>query len=1456
MENKKDDKVTSSPEQNSSQEETYNLIIKEYHSFKDRLSEEIINNEFCYNVNNKCYLILVSCINELNNNINEYYDKNLYIKKNLNDSFIFGRNKHPKSIDNIKDAIDCIKKNGKLEIINQDLFNFIFKDCNLKEINYFCGNNRLIIEFEEEHFYSLIFIINPQKSFSNSFEFKIEKKNRNKIIELYKNLLFIDKDITNFMIDLKTNDEIAYFKKIIDNFDVLFNKINNEIECNHFNLTEFKFIYFFCYKKFFSLFKLNIFKSYQNYYLINSEFLSDFKKNSIYEEINNLLKKYDYFDKNLNIDNFEEYMYNIINYYLDKKNFNYKNEKLTNINNIFPKKINKFDIELYDNCSFVHEIFIKIINKYGNFNKKLSIKPKNIIIKNGIIYLFEGNYITIGNINEQLLFIPKYICFYSDLGTLEEEKKLLISNKIKEYIISRKCNINNHNNQTLIKGNNKIIGKLLILHNDIQLEEQNNINIIKYNNSFINNDFERENELLEIYNKKKEKEIDIHNVNLLNKTNEKNDDLKKMNENIQLKDEEEKLKNYYENEKNEKDLNNSIIKEKQIEAKKLQPENEIKEENYDNKLRSKSKNCEQKIIKENERQLRHKGSYIKDINKIYNKNKPELTNIEKEIIKLNNDEKDNNNQLLEKYQKEIEELRQNNIDKDEVKNKLISFINNKEEQKENDYNKFLEENQKLKEYKLNFKKELDNESKLNEENKKLKQNKDVYQKNLDYKIKDITNKNENILMEEDLNKKNLNFSKKYKKRKIKKQKNNDEQLNKEIKKEKDNKKVKQKDDFIININEYFQKQVNIQPIKNNLLLSFNNDIDKINENYNKLLNKKLKKISNDKRSFSRIKENLIEEKVLNKYYKSDKNNEISNKEEYFQKLNKKLNKTVDNKEKIIKIEIIENNNKDNEEKLKKEYENKILNKNDEIQQIKKNNNNINEDLKIKEKEYNIKISLLEEQKNNFQNENKELIQANKNLENEVKEFEQNNKKLNDNIENLKRELNDKMEENKQLYKRIYDKSIKNRYNLKNRKLLMDNNKEDEELKIDCIYMKEDQLEEKKKLNDKFKLCKSNDKNKLKEFQSLNERLKEYNFEKNEEIKILKENNKKNEEKLKKEFEIKLQEKEDEIKKELEKKEKEINNIINENEELKNKLSNNQKKLENLEKEINELKQINKNKENEINKLNEFKKQIEEKEKQNQKLLNEIIELKQNNKKIKKEFDDKKNENEKLIKESEIFRQNEKNYKNKINEIESENKKIKEENDKLKSEIKELKKELEINKQIKNNNINNLEKLIEKYKYEKDELLNIQKELKKENEILKINKNDLQKQINDDLNIINDEKQKNQSLQDRINQKDNEIKKLKEELADKVLALNSHNQLIMKNQMMSINFISTDSYLHYSIPCLSTDIFAEIEEKLYKEYPEYRETDNYFLYNGNKIFRFKTIEQNNIKNGKPITLITP
>ena len=41
--------------------------------------------------------------------------------------------------------------------------------------------------------------------------------------------------------------------------------------------------------------------------------------------------------------------------------------------------------------------------------------------------------------------------------------------------------------------------------------------------------------------------------------------------------------------------------------------------------------------------------------------------------------------------------------------------------------------------------------------------------------------------------------------------------------------------------------------------------------------------------------------------------------------------------------------------------------------------------------------------------------------------------------------------------------------------------------------------------------------------------------------------------------------------------------------------------------------------------------------------------------------------------------------------------------------------------------------------------------------------------------------------------------------------------------------------------------------LYKKYPKYTETENYFLVNGNRVNRHKTLEKNNIKNNGIITL---
>ena len=106
-------------------------------------------------------------------------------------------------------------------------------------------------------------------------------------------------------------------------------------------------------------------------------------------------------------------------------------------------------------------------------------------------------------------------------------------------------------------------------------------------------------------------------------------------------------------------------------------------------------------------------------------------------------------------------------------------------------------------------------------------------------------------------------------------------------------------------------------------------------------------------------------------------------------------------------------------------------------------------------------------------------------------------------------------------------------------------------------------------------------------------------------------------------------------------------------------------------------------------------------------------------------------------------------------------------------------------------------------------------------------------------------------------KDNIINQLKQQLEN----LNNNTRNYPKKQiniedMRCVNFITTDQSLFYAVSCSGQDTFAEVEEKLYKEYPEYRETNNTFLANGTEILRFKTINDNKIGTGKPIMLVKP
>ena len=65
------------------------------------------------------------------------------------------------------------------------------------------------------------------------------------------------------------------------------------------------------------------------------------------------------------------------------------------------------------------------------------------------------------------------------------------------------------------------------------------------------------------------------------------------------------------------------------------------------------------------------------------------------------------------------------------------------------------------------------------------------------------------------------------------------------------------------------------------------------------------------------------------------------------------------------------------------------------------------------------------------------------------------------------------------------------------------------------------------------------------------------------------------------------------------------------------------------------------------------------------------------------------------------------------------------------------------------------------------------------------------------------------------------------------------------------FRSVDQKILYPISCKSNDIVVKVEQQLYDEFPQYKDYHTYLSCNGNIIKRFKTMEENGIKNGNTI-----
>ena len=159
---------------------------------------------------------------------------------------------------------------------------------------------------------------------------------------------------------------------------------------------------------------------------------------------------------------------------------------------------------------------------------------------------------------------------------------------------------------------------------------------------------------------------------------------------------------------------------------------------------------------------------------------------------------------------------------------------------------------------------------------------------------------------------------------------------------------------------------------------------------------------------------------------------------------------------------------------------------------------------------------------------------------------------------------------------------------------------------------------------------------------------------------------------------------------------------------------------------------------------------------------------------------------------------------------------------------------EIDKNDKNSN--NLTNKINISKNEKNNLSKEKMNINKKNEKLKKDK----KQNN------------NQGEQNFINQ--NEIIELHKKIDNLNEKLKRYPKILEQNEkLISIIFSSSDQTMHYSMICKNTDTISYLEKQLYKEFPSFSKSKNFFLCKGTVIDKHKTLDSYKIKNGDILIL---
>ena len=102
-----------------------------------------------------------------------------------------------------------------------------------------------------------------------------------------------------------------------------------------------------------------------------------------------------------------------------------------------------------------------------------------------------------------------------------------------------------------------------------------------------------------------------------------------------------------------------------------------------------------------------------------------------------------------------------------------------------------------------------------------------------------------------------------------------------------------------------------------------------------------------------------------------------------------------------------------------------------------------------------------------------------------------------------------------------------------------------------------------------------------------------------------------------------------------------------------------------------------------------------------------------------------------------------------------------------------------------------------------------------------------------------------------NNNNNYINKIKE--LEKEIEKYKNYCLLPGDKLITIKIISIDQLITFETFAKKTDDIAKLEKSLYEKFPKYKDTENYFLANGKKLKRNRTLEENKIKDNDTLTL---